>query len=123
MHISLRSPYHTSLIQVWHRQPINNLNLPTQLIQRNLGIVRAQLASLLIGNKHKVVSEQSMAFRNIILLRQLRSNLSNINNERILYTEDCIGCFVRIVSEVEGPNNISKSSQNQSSRTATERLT
>jgi hypothetical protein len=42
-----------------------------------------------------------MALRDVILLGNLRSSLANINDEGILDTEDGIGGFVGIVTEVK----------------------
>ena len=95
------------LIQIRHRQSIHDLHLPTKSIKRNLGVLRAQLARLDIGNEYEVISEQSMALGDIILLGDLRSSLANVNDERILDAEDGIGGFVGIIAEVQSTRILS----------------
>jgi hypothetical protein len=51
-----------------------------------------------------------MAFGNIILLRQLRPDLSNINSKGILNTEDSIRSLIGIITEIESPGKVSKPS-------------
>lgn len=87
-------------IQIRNRQPIHNLHLPPKLVQRNLRVLRPQLACLGVRHKHKVISKQGMAFRHVILLRNLRISLADVNGQRILDSEDRVRCFVWITAEV-----------------------
>lgn len=95
------------LIQIRHRQSIHDLHLATKSIKRNLGVLRAQLARLGIGNKDEVIGEQSMALGDIILLGDLRSSLAKVNGERILDAEDGIGGLIGIIAEVQSTRILS----------------
>lgn len=96
----LRHSYPIESIQIRNRQPIHNLHLPPQLVQRHLRVLRTQLARLLVRHKHKVIPEQGMPLRHVILLRDFRIGLADVNGQGILDAEDGIGGFIGVAAEV-----------------------
>jgi hypothetical protein len=54
-----------------------------------------------------------MALGDIILLRDFRTSLADVNGEGILDTEDGIGGFVGVIAEVEGTGFCQKSLRNK----------
>lgn len=92
----------SSLVHIRHRQALDDLDVPPQLLQGLARVVGPQLGALLVGDEHKVVRHEGDALVHAVFLRHGLVDLAQIDDERRLDAKDGIRGLVRVVSEVEG---------------------
>jgi hypothetical protein len=80
---------------------VDKFDLQPKLLQRRNGISVPQVIGLLRSSEHKVVLQQPAALLGAVFCGSLSIRFFEVNYQTFLDAKDCVGCLVRIVSQVQ----------------------
>ena len=106
--VSSEKYFSTDLINVGHRQPIHNLDMPAKLFQRLNRLLISQLVGFLVRDKHKVPGDKCRALFHTVLLGSSLVSFTNLHDKTVLDAEDCVGCLVGVAFDVKCPFTVGK---------------
>ena len=90
-------------VQLRDGQPFHDLHPPSQLFERCCTVLASEVKALLIRDENKVISQELRALWDVVFLGSCFVGFAEFDDEAVLDTEDCVGGFVGVVFEVEGP--------------------
>ena len=91
----------TLLVNIRHRQPLHNLDPPSQLLQRRLRILRPQICTRLLTYKNEIVGHQRRALRDSVLLHLVSGDFRQRDGQRSFDAEYRVTGLVGVAFEVE----------------------
>ncbi len=87
-------------VQVRNRQVVQQFDFPSKCFQSLQGILIPQSFGLFLIYQNKIMSQHLTTFFYSVFLSRFSIGRVELNNQRLLDTEDCIGSLVRIATNV-----------------------